>query len=211
MPLVRKPPSPASTPVVSSPDTAGVLAALARGNDDERFAAARAAAELPETVPALGAALARETNAAVREALFSALARIGSPASVEAVLPYLRCDDALLRTEAADALAAMKEAAWEAIAALLRDPDPDMRIMGCTLVRNLPTETAAPLCCELLERERHPNVCAGAVDVLAELGHAPALPVLARCAERFRGTPFLEFAIRTAIDRIRSQVPNSRA
>lgn len=192
-------------------DTATVLEALASGNDDERFSAARAAANIPESVPAVSAALARETNAAVREALFSALARIGSAASVEAVLPYLRSDDALLRTEAADALGAMKEAAADSIAALLRDADPNVRILGCTLVRNLPSETAAPLCCELLETEPHPNVCAAAVDTLAELGHAPALPALARCAERFRGTPFLEFAIRIAIDRIRSQAPNSRA
>ena len=210
MPLVRKPPSTAPTPAAPSHDTAEVSAALASGNADERFAAA-AAADIPESVPALGAALASETSAAVREALFSALARIGSPASVEAVLPYLRSDDALLRTEAADALAAMREAGWPSIAALLRDTDADIRIVGCTLVRNLPTETAATLCCELLEQEQHPNVCAAAVDVLAELGHAPALPVLARCAERFRGTPFLEFAIRTAIDRVRSHAPNSRA
>jgi HEAT repeat protein len=192
-------------------DTAAVLAALAHGNDDERFSAARAAAEIPESVDALRAALARETNAAVREALFSALVRIGSPASVEAVLPYLRSDDALLRTEATDALAAMKEAATDSIAALLRDADPDVRILACTLVRNLPSEIAAPLCCELLDAEQHQNVCAAAVEALAELGHAPALPALSRCAERFRGTPFLEFAIRIAIDRIRSQAPNSRA
>ena len=211
MPLVRKPPSPASAPATPSSDTAAVLAALASGTDDERFSAARAAAEMPESVPALREALARETNAAVREALFSALARIGSPASVEAVLPYLRSDDALLRTEATDALAAMKDAASASIARLLHDADPDVRILACTLVRNLPSETAGPLCCELLDSEQHPNVCAAAVDALAELGGAAALPALARCAERFRGTPFLEFAIRTAMDRIRSQVPNSRA
>jgi HEAT repeat protein len=188
-----------------------VLAALAGGSDDERGSAARAAAELPESVPALAAALRRERNTAVREALFSALARIATPASVEAVLPYLRSDDAVLRTAAADALAAMKEPAWPYIAELLRDPDEDVRILGCTLVRNMPSETAAPLCCELLDAEDQPNVCAAAVDALAELGHASALPSLTRCAERFRATPYLEFAIRTAIDRIRSQAPSSRA
>ena len=44
-----------------------------------------------------------------------------------------------------------------------------------------------------------------AVEVLAEVGGAEALPALARCAERFRGTPFLEFSIKVAADRIRAQ------
>jgi HEAT repeat protein len=211
MPLIRKSPPPGAARTESAPDREAVLAALAGGTDDERWAAARAAADIPDSVPALGAALARENNPAVREALFSALARIGSPHSVEAVVPYLRSDDALLRTEAIDALAAMNQAAWPYVAGLLRDPNPDVRILGCTLVRNMPSEMAAPLCCELLDSEPEANVCAAAVDALAELGHAPALPALTRCADRFRGTPFLEFAIRTAIDRIRSQAPNARA
>lgn len=211
MPLIRKPPSPAPAPAARSSDEAAVLSALARGNDDERWAAARAAADLPESVPALAAALAREKNAAVREALFSALARIASPQSVEAVLPFLRSDDALLRTEATDALAAMKQAAWPYVAALLRDANADIRILGCILVRDMPSETAAPLCCELLDSETEPNVCAAAVEALAELGHASALPALMRCEARFRDTPFLAFSIRTAIERVRSQAADPRA
>lgn len=208
MPLIRRTPTTADTP---SSDAATALAALTAGSDDERWSAARAAAELPESVPALAAALSSERNADVREALFSALARIATPDSVQVVLPYLRSDDAGLRTAAMDALTAMNEPAWPHIAELLRDSDGDVRILACTLVRNMSSEVAVPLCCALLDAENEPNVCAAAVDALAELGHESALPSLARCAERFRGTPFLEFAIRTATDRIRSQAPSPRA
>ena len=210
MPLIRKPPSaPSGSPTV--PDPAAVFAALARGTDDERWSAARAAADLPDSVPALEDALRRERSPVVREAVFSALARIATKQSVEAVLPFLRSDDASIRTEASDALLAMKNVVWPYVAPLLRDPDADVRILACSLVREMPGEVAASLCCGLLDSEPEPNVCAAAVEVLAEVGESSALPVLERCAERFGDTPFLTFSIQMAIERIRSQAPNPRA
>ena len=211
MPLIRKPPS---EPVSADPaalDAAAVLDALTRGTDDERWSAARAAADLPGTVPALKDALLREENRAVREALFSALARIASTESVEAVLPFLRAADALIRNEASDALLAMRDAVWPYIPPLLRDQSADVRILACGLVRDMPSEAAARLCCDLLESEPEPNVCAAAVEVLAEVGESSALPVLARCAKRFGDTPFLTFSIQMAIDRVRSQASSPRA
>jgi HEAT repeat protein len=183
---------------------------LASGTDEQRWSAARAAAELPDSVPALGAALARERTAAVREALFTALARIATPQSVETVLPFLRSDDALVRTGASDALLAMKDVAWPRLAKLLRDPDADVRILACGLVRDMPGEAAVDLYCDLLDAEGEPNVCAAAVDALTEIGAARALPALTRCAERFQDTPFLVFSIQVAADRIRSHVPSPR-
>jgi len=211
MPLIRKPPSPGSSTSPAAPEPAAVLAALARGNDDERWAAARAAADLPNSVPALEDALRRERSPVVREAVFSALARIATKQSVEAVLPFLRSDDASIRTEASDALLAMKDVVWPYVAALLRDPNADVRILACGLVRDMPGEAAASLCCGLLNSEPEPNVCAAAVEVLAEVGGSSALPVLERCAKRFSDTPFLAFSIQMAIDRVRSQAPSPRA
>jgi hypothetical protein len=37
-----------------------------------------------------------------------------------------------------------------------------------------------------------------------------ALPALARCEDRFRGTPFLEFSIKITTERIRSQASRPR-
>src|SRR5882672_12513647 len=75
-----------------------------------RWAAARALAGHAEGVPALSAALARETVPRVREAIMTALMRIGDAASVEAILPYLRSQDAGLRSAAIEALQAMPSA-----------------------------------------------------------------------------------------------------
>jgi hypothetical protein len=61
---------------------------------------------------------------------------------------------------------------------------------------------ATRLLCRLLEHEQHPNVCAAAIDVLAEVGTRDAVPALQACAERFAGTPFLPFAVSIAIARI---------
>ena len=202
MPFVRKPPA---TTAASSLDANGVLDALARGTDDERWAAARAAAEFPDRAKMLGDAIGREPNARVREAIFTSLVRIATPESVEAVLPLLRSDDAHLRTGALDALLSMKSVTWPYVRALLHDPDEDVRLLACELARGMPGDEAGRVLCELLEGEAVPNVCASAVEVLGQVGGPEALPTLARCAERFRGTAFLEFSIRITADRIRSQ------
>ena len=62
-------------------------------------------------VAVLAAALSRESDPRVREAIFTGLARIATAESAAAVLPYLRSDDAGLRTAALDALRAMPQAA----------------------------------------------------------------------------------------------------
>jgi len=211
VPLIRKPPPAGAQTGPAAPDSAAVFEALARGTDDERWAAARAAADVPGIVPALEDALEREQKPVVREALFSALARIASPQSIEAVVPFLRSDDALVRTEATDALLAAKEAAWPYFAALLRDPSVDVRILACGLARDMPSDVAVKLYCDVLESEPDVNVCAAAVEVLAEIGETAALPALERCATRFSDTPFLVFSIQMAIDRVRSQASGSRA
>lgn len=203
MSLIRKSPGPVTPPPAQSEEA--LLAALANGTDDERWAAARAAPDLPHGVKALADALPRERNSRVREAMFTSLVRAATTESAEAVLPLLRSDDAQLRTGALDALRAMKEAVWTYVPQLLNDPDADVRLLACELTRNLPDAEAAHLLCVLLDAETEPNVCGSALEVLAEVGGAQVLPVLARCEERFRGFAFLKFAIKTTADRIRSQ------
>lgn len=177
---------------------------MTQGTADERWAAARAAGTKPENVDALSAALAQETDARVREALFTSLARIATAESAAAVLPYLRSDDANLRTGALDALQAMPVATAARLPGLLADPDADVRLLSCELVRGLADDEANHLLCELLEVEVEKNVCAAAIEVLAEIGRPEALPSLSRCAARFDGDPFLAFSIKVATDRILS-------
>ena len=193
MPLVRKP----STPATPTPP-----ASVTEGTSDERWAAARLAAEKPDGVTVLSSALARENDPRVREAIFTGLARIATAESAAAVVPYLRSDDASLRTGAIDALRAMPKASSLHLPTLLADTDADVRLLSCELARGLPDEDANRLLCELLEEETEKNVCAAAVEVLAELGRPEALPSLTRCATRFDGDPFIAFSIKVAIERI---------
>ena len=206
MPLVRKPATETFDSVAPARHDAAVLTMLVHGTDEQRWSAARAAAALPGSVPALAEALTREKNPRVREAVLTSLARIATPESVETVLPLLRSDDAFVRREACDALLAMQAVAWPYVAALLQDDNADVRVLACGLVRDMPNEKAVRLYCDLLDAEPEANVCAAAVEALAEIGGAEALPALTRCAERFKGTPFLIFSIEIAIDRLRSQL-----
>ncbi len=182
-------------------------AALAGGSPDERWTAARAISNTAAGLSSLAQALARETDPRVREALFTGLARIATPASAAAVLPFLRSDDAAMRTGALDALMQMPDACKSHLGPLLADPDSDVRLLACEIARKMQGPEAMPLLCKLLETEQESNVCAAAVDVLAEIGNSGALPSLTSCAQRFKDNPFLAFAIKVTVDRLRSQSP----
>ena len=144
-------------------------------------------AAVPMPCPALAAALGVEQVARVREAIMTALMRVGDEASVMALLPYLRSQDAAQRAASIEALQALPEAILPFMAALLADSDSDVRILATELARNMPAADATQILCRLLEHEQHPNVCAAAIDVLAEVGTRDAVPVLQACAERFAG------------------------
>ena len=202
MPLIRKPVEP-SRAQTSAP--ADVLRALVSGTQEERWSAARAAADVPGGTDALETALRSEGDSRVREAMFTSLARIGSPASIDALVRLLRSDDASLRTGALDGLRMLHDVVREHLPGLMSDPDIDVRVLSCEVVRGFPNDEATQLLCDLLSREQEPNVCAAAIDVLAEVGTEAALPVLVECETRFRSTPFLAFAIKVARARIIEQ------
>ncbi len=183
-------------------DIASHIAALSRPDPETRWRAARALGGHADAVPALAAALAPEEVPRVREAIMTALMRIGDEASVRALLPYLRSQDAGRRAAAIETLQNLPAAILPFMAPLLNDGDSDVRILATELARNMPAAEANHVLCTLLEHERHPNVCAAAIDVLAEVGTRDAVPTLQACAERFAGVPFLPFAVSTAIARI---------
>jgi HEAT repeat protein len=207
MPLVRKP---KTQPVSSKPEVADGLSALASTNPQERWSAARVAGDLAGGAEALAAALRTETDLRIREAMFTSLARIGTPESANLLLPLLRRDDAGIRTGALDALRMMPAAVRQILPKLLQDQDGDVRLLSCELARTLPGDEATDLLCGLLAAEREVNVCAAAIEVLAEVGNPAALPALAECERRFRDAPFLGFAIKIARERITAQSNSTR-
>lgn len=201
MPLIRKDAS-----AGPAPGGEDVLRRLTQGATDERWSAARALnGGDAQAVRALVSALPSEPDARVREAILTGLARAGSVEAIDAVLPLLRSDDAERRTAALDALRAMSGAVAPRLPQLLQDPDSDVRLLACELARQTPSGEAQDLLCGLLDREPEVNVCAAAVEVLAEVGDEGALPALLRCAERQKAAPFLGYAIKAATQRIAAQ------
>lgn len=196
MPLIRKPSAGESV----EPPSGELSSPLA----DARWAAARRM-QAPRDVAGLAAALEEETDARVREAIFTSLVRIGGPESAQALALQVRSDDASLRTGALDALRASPAAAAAVLPELLFDPDGDVRLLACELVRVTPGEASMKLLCEMLSRETEANVAGAGVEVLAEVGGPEVLPTLERCADRFADEAFLMFAIRIARDRIGAQ------
>jgi HEAT repeat protein len=201
MPLIKRdsPSAAAQAPATSS---TARIAALSSAEEDARWNAARALHQDASAVPALVDALRTERVPRVREAIMTALMRIGGEASVSALLPYLRSQNAAERACSIAALQAMPDAVAPFMAALLGDADVDVRILTAELARGLPAAEATRLLSEVLSREPEPNVCAAAVEVLAEVGTRAALPALKSCGERFANTPFLPFAISVAMARI---------
>jgi HEAT repeat protein len=208
MPLVRKPTDNLPGP---KPDLSRLLGLLTSASPDERWEAARAAANVAGGLSAIAAALPTEHDPRVREAMFTSLARHGTAESIEVLVALLRSDTASLRTGALDALRITVDASPNLLPRLLSDKDADVRILSCELARSLPNLEATRLLCKLLAAEQEINVCAAAVDVLAEVGGIDALACLNECASRFGDSPFIAFAIKTATDRIGTQSKPTRA
>jgi HEAT repeat protein len=202
MPFIKRDPTASKPAAAAGADLESQLADLGHADPERRWRAARALGGEPRAVPALAAALATEHSPRLREAIMTALMRVGDDASVRALLPYLRSQDAGQRGDAIEALQALPEAIEPFMAALLRDGDSDVRLLATELARNMPAATATRLLGELLAHEPHANVCAAAIEVLAEVGTADALPALQKCAVRFANTSFLPFAVSVALARI---------
>jgi hypothetical protein len=208
MPLIRKP---LGRPAEVSRESGETLAALSDPDSDRRWRAARDAANVDAADAALAAALLNEKNPRVREALFTSLARLCTATAVEAVISALRSDDANLRSGALDALRIMIPRVHELLPRLLSDQDTDIRILSCELARSMEGAEATLLLCRVLDDDPEANVCAAAVEVLAEVAGPEALDSLHNCRFRFAGSPFLSFAIQVVVDRLASQAGTTDA
>ena len=192
MSLVRK---------TSAPPPPPPTGALQSDKATERWVAARAM-NRAEDVEALSAALETERDVSVREAILTSLCQIATPDSAAAIIPSIRSDDASVRRGALDALISMPQATAAHLPALLSDPDVDVRLLSCEIVRALPSEHATRLLIGALKNDTAVNVCIAAADVLADIGTTDALDALDAAEARFPNEAFLKFAIEAARERI---------
>ncbi|KQS80056.1 hypothetical protein ASG32_23985 [Methylobacterium sp. Leaf361] len=198
MALVRKHPAlpaPAEAPedpriALEGPTAAG-----------RRDAAHRLAAD-PDAAGQLADRLAREADRSVGEAILGALGRIGTPAAAERLFDLLGSEDVWLRNAAIETLQEMDAAVLGALERALADPDSDRRIFAVNVLVSLRHPAAATYARRVLAEDGHVNVCAAALDVLAEIGTPEMAPEIEAAAARFPDAPFLRFAARAACRRI---------
>lgn len=177
-------------------------AQLLQGDADARRAAAQALAADPATTALLAQCLAEDTDAGVRDALFGALAQHPGDAVVRAVLPLLRSADAALRNGVIALLQQMPDAVAPHVHRMLDDPSADVRIFTVNILESLRHPAVKDWLAGLLEAEPHVNVCAAAIDVLAEVGDATCIPVLQATKARFADDVFIGFAVDVAVGQL---------
>ncbi|WP_028966452.1 HEAT repeat domain-containing protein [Sphingomonas phyllosphaerae] len=204
MPLIKARSHPADDDLVvhDATDPAEMEAALAAPTASARRAAVHRLEDSADGQAALCRRLAEETSASVREAILAALIRHRSPAIAAALLPLLRTEDAALRNAAIEALAEMPDEVAPHIDALLADADSDVRIFAGNMLGVLPHPRAAEWLLKALADD-HVNVCAAAIDGLAEIGDPATAAALEAVPARFPGNSFIAFAVRVAVRRIR--------
>lgn len=203
MALVKNRQPAADGPAETAPrDLAGLLADLTAAESGVRRNAVRGLGSYPDSAMALCDRLGVETSPSVRAVLFTTLIHLQSPAVAVRLAEFLRSEDAPLRNTAIEALQEMPDAVASHLQTLLADSDSDVRIFAVNILAALRHRQAPQWLVEVIRSDSHVNVCAAAVDGLAEIGGPEAVTDLLDLRRRFGGNAFMEFAIDTAIRRV---------
>jgi HEAT repeat protein len=168
-----------------------------------RRAAARDLATYADAAMALCDRLDVEPAPSVRSVILTSLILIDTPEVAARLASHLRCDDAQLRNAAIEALQEMPGSVVPLLERLLHDEDSDVRIFAVNILAVLRHREAPERLAQVVRSDRHVNVCAAAVDGLAEVGGPEVIPDLEDLAERYADNAFMRFAVDTAIRRIR--------
>jgi HEAT repeat protein len=91
------------------------------------------------------------------------------------------------------------------VEAMLGDPDSDVRIFAVNVLAALPHPMVPAWLRRVVTVDPHVNVCAAALDALAEVGEPEDIPALEALAERFADVAFIKFAVDAAVRRIRAR------
>lgn len=179
----------------------GLAVSLRSDDKDIRRKAARQATQI-KAANLLAEALATETDNEIREILQTSLIRCGGPAAVRPLIELLRSEDAGLRNGVIETLQCMGDAAVPEIELALGDKDPDVRIFAVNILLSLQSTKVPDIALRVLLNDTNVNVCAAALDVIAETGRPDMRVALKSVPGRFPDRPFLAFAISSVLKRI---------
>lgn len=186
-----------------APPCADLLRDLEQGDATTRRGAARALIACPGASAALVDRLVREEDRPVRDVIVTSLIRLGDPIAVVGLVECLRSDDASLRNAAIEALKQLPDAVAPIIEGLLTDVDADVRIFAVNVLESLRHPGVEAWLVAVIDADAQVNVCATAVDLLAEVGSDAAVEALVRLQGRFDREPYIQFAAGLALKRIR--------
>jgi HEAT repeat protein len=181
------------------------VADLTSGDTSMRRRAAQALAGMPDAVTMICAHLANEQSLSVRSIILTGLIVHKSPAVVRGLLPLLGSEDPNLRNGAIEALQQMPDEVAPHVEAMLADPNSDVRIFAVDVLSALPHPMVPEWLRRVVTTDRHVNVCAAALDALAEAGQPEVIPALEDLADRFADVAFIQFAVDAAVRRIRGR------
>ena len=154
--------------------------ALLRSDDNEivRDGAFKAGEHNCVEAVELLAELLQTNHLGIQEAADSSLRKIGGKATVRAVLPYLRSDEAPVRNLAMDILREVGSQDLTSLIALIHDGDADIRIFAADILGSTDNVLAVEPLCDALLRDPEVNVRYQAAVSLGELGKPEASPCL---------------------------------
>ncbi len=187
---------------LSPPSLADLAVQLRSDEPARRRRAARDLALTIEGIPILCEHLEHEPAVSVRSVIMTSLIQSRSRAVVEGLARHLRSENTALRNEAIEALQDMPEQIAPYMETLLSDPESDVRIFAVNILSVLPDARAPEWLRKVILEDAHVNVCAAAVDCLAEIGTPDSIAALKELRLRFGDHPFMIFAIDAAIRRI---------
>jgi HEAT repeat protein len=204
MGFIKKTKSPATdaTKGGKSRDYEVLIAQLSDDEPGRRRWAARDLVEFPNAATPLLERLQIEAVFAVREAIFTSLARLRDTAAVSGLVRCLSSEDAPLRNEAIEALKALPDEVAPIMSELLRNESADVRILAVNVLESLRHPDVERWLIEVIDHDLAVNVCGCAVDLLAEVGTPAARDALERLQRRFATEPYIQFAAGLALKRI---------
>lgn len=157
---------------------------------------------LVEALPLLVRKLEESRSSGLHEAVDTALRKIGGKATVNAVLPLLRSEDAPVRNIAMDVLREVGKSDVSTLTELMEDEDPDIRIFTADILGATGSAVAVPLLSEALLKDPEVNVRYQAAVSLGELAYPEAAEALNQALD---DDEWVKFAVIEALTKIKAE------